>query len=112
MVNYFLDFINGLLGDLIPLTMLTKKRYSSGEFILTKSAKIAFEKIKDLSIEKTKLTMTEQNQMVLNIDTSAKAIARIMTKIYNLREIETSRNHVSSCHMPYQNKRQNGELRS
>jgi hypothetical protein len=34
MVNYFRDIINGRSGHLIPLTELTKKRYSSEEFIL------------------------------------------------------------------------------
>jgi hypothetical protein len=45
MVNYFRDSINGLSGHLIPLTELTKKRYSSEEFIFTNSARISFEKI-------------------------------------------------------------------
>jgi hypothetical protein len=82
MVNYFRDSINGLSGHLIPLTELTKKRYSSEEFIFTDSARNSFEKIKDLLVQRTKLTiMNEQDPLVLYTDASTKAIAGVLMQI-------------------------------
>ena len=82
MVNYFRDSINGLSGHLIPLTELTKKRDSSEEFILTNSARISFENIKGLLIQRTKLTiMNEEDQLVLYTDASTKAIAGVLMQI-------------------------------
>ena len=82
MVNYFRDSINGLSGHLIPLTALTKKRYSYDEFIFTDSARISFEKIKDLLVQRTKLTiMNEQDPLVLYTDASTKAIAGVLVQI-------------------------------
>ena len=77
--NYFGDSINGLSEHLTPLTMLTKKKYSSEKIIFTKNVRISFEKVKDLLVERTKLTiMNEQDQRVLYTDASTKAIAGVL----------------------------------
>ena len=82
MVNYLRDSINGLSGHLIPLTELRKKRYSYEEFIFTDSARISFEKIKDLLVQRTKVTiMNEQDLLVLYTDASTKAIAGVLMQI-------------------------------
>ena len=80
MVNYFRDSINGLSGNLIPLTMLTKKKYSSEEFIFTKNGRILFEN--NQRSERTKLTiMNEQHKLVWYTDASTKAIDGVLMKI-------------------------------
>ena len=81
-VNYFRDSINGLSGHLIPFIALTKKRYSSEEFIFTNSARISFETIKDLLVQRTKLTiMNKQDQLVIYTDASTKDIAGVLMQI-------------------------------
>ena len=83
MVNYFRDSINGLSGYLIPSIALTKKRYSSKEFSFTDSARISFEKIEDLLVQMTKLTITnEQDQLIVYTDASMKAIAAVLIQIH------------------------------
>jgi hypothetical protein len=62
--------------------VLKKKRYSSEEFILTNRARILFEKLEDLLVQRTKLTiMNEQDQLVLCTDASTKAIAGVLMQI-------------------------------
>jgi len=81
-MNYFRDSINELSGHLIPLTMITKKKYSSEENIFTKNSQISFKRIKYVLVERTKLTiMNEQDQLVLYTNASTDAIAGVLMQI-------------------------------
>ena len=52
--DYLRDFISGLPTNIIPLAMLTKKRYTSEAFELTEAARNAFYLVKDLLTKSTK----------------------------------------------------------
>jgi len=53
-----------------------------GRIYFNKNAKISFQNIKDLLVERTKLTiMNEQDQLVLKTDASTKAIAGVLMQI-------------------------------
>ena len=73
--NYFPDFISGLSTYIIPLTMLTKKRYTSNAFELTEAAKNAFYRVKDLLAKLAKrANMNPDDHLILYTDASTKAV--------------------------------------
>ena len=65
MVNYFRDFISDLSGLLMPLTELTKRRYTSEPFYMTSKARQAFTNIKTVLEQHTRLTtINEQDRLI------------------------------------------------
>ena len=60
MVNYFRDSINGLWGHMIPFNNASKEKIKLGNIYFTKCAKISFEKVKDILVERTKLTIMNE----------------------------------------------------
>jgi hypothetical protein len=82
MVNYFRDFINGLSGHLRPLTELTKRKFTDEPFAMTSEALAAFELIKKLLLEKTRLTiMNEEDPLILYTDASTRAVAGVLMQV-------------------------------
>jgi hypothetical protein len=82
MVNYFRDYISDLSGLLVPLTELTKKKFTSEAFILPKSARVAFEAIKGVLAQHTKLTsINEVDPLILYTDASTISIGGVLMQV-------------------------------
>jgi hypothetical protein len=87
MANYFRDFISGLSTYIIPLTMLTKKRYTSEAFELTEAARNAFYLVKDLLAKSAKrANMNPDDPLILYTDASMKAVGGVLMQVQDGRE--------------------------
>ena len=87
MANYFRDFISDLSTNTIPLTMLTKKRYTSKAFELTEAAINAFYLVKDLLVKSAKrANMNLDDLLILYTDASMKAVGGVLMQVQDGRE--------------------------
>jgi hypothetical protein len=88
MVNYFRDYISDLSGLLIPLTVLTKKKWTDEPFEMTNSARLAFGNIKRALAKHTKLTIiNEVDPLILYTDASTVSVGGVLMQVQNGVEV-------------------------
>jgi cleavage and polyadenylation specificity factor subunit 1 len=82
MVNYFRDYISDLSGLLVPLTELTKKKWTDEPFSMTSAASRAFKHIKLVLLGHShKVIMNEVDPLILYTDASTTSVAGVLMQV-------------------------------